>query len=153
MREQTDVRLKITSLTITPQDIESRIGLKPDESWRIGDRLGTFGAVARDHGFMIEAGALVSAPFQDYMTGLIRKIAPAAQKIGQLGDQCAIEVVCTLHRKVAPLLTFERDDLRWIGVLGARVRIDTFIISEGARAGARPASGAGGAAETGPDKF
>ena len=127
MREQTDVRLKILSQVMTPQDIEAATGLKPDESWRIGDRLGAFGAAARDHGFAVESGALASSPFQDYMTALIRRIAPAAQKIGALGDRCSIEVVCTLHRKAAPFLTFERDDIRWIGVMGARLRIDTFV--------------------------
>ena len=153
MREQTDIRLRILSLTLTPQDIEARIGLKPEESWRIGDRLGAFGAAARDHGFVIESGALASSPFQDYMTALIRKIAPAAQKIGALGDQCAIEVVCTLHCKAAPLLTFERDDLRWIGVMGARLRIDTFVVSDPARGGARASSGAAGGVDAGAPKF
>ncbi len=145
MREQTDVRLKITSQTMPPQDIEARIGLKPNESWKTGDRLGAFGAAAREHGFVIESGALASSPFQDYMTALIRKIAPAAQKIAALGDRCVIEVICTLHRKAAPLLTFERDDIRWIGVMGAKLRLDTFVISDGPRGGARAPS-AGGAA-------
>jgi hypothetical protein len=153
MREQTDIRLRILSQTMTPQDIEARIGLKSNESWRIGDRLGAFGAAARDNGFVIESGALASSPFQDFMTALIRKIAPAAQKIGALGEQCTIEVVCTLHRKVAPLLSFERDDLRWIGVMGAKLRIDTFVINDGPRAGAKPASGAAGGADASTPKF
>ncbi len=147
MREQTDVRLRILSQTLTPQDIEARIGLKPNESWKIGDRLGAFGASAREHGFVIESGALASSPFQDYMTALIRKIAPAAQKIGALGDSCVVEVVCTLHRKAAPLMTFERDDIRWIGVMGAKLRLDTFVISDAPRGGARaPSGGASGEA-------
>ncbi len=151
MREQTDVRLRILSQTLTPQDIEARIGLKPTEAWRIGDRLGAFGAAAREHGFVIESGALASSPFQDFITALIRKIAPAAQKIGALGGECAIEVVCTLHRKAAPLLTFERDDIRWIGVMGAKLRVDTFVISEAQRGGARaPSGGSGGAADETP---
>jgi hypothetical protein len=153
MRELTEIQLRITSLIMTPQDIEARIGLKPDESWKIGDRLGAFGASARDHGFVIESDALSSSPFQDYMNALIRKIAPAAQKIGTLGDKCAIEVVCTLHRKVAPLLNFERDDLRWIGVMGARLRIDTFVIADGARPGAKASSGAADGTQAGPAKF
>jgi hypothetical protein len=144
MREQTDVRLKITSQAMPPQDIEARIGLKPNESWKIGDRLGAFGAAAREHGFVIESEALASSPFQDYMTALIRKLAPAAQKIGALGDQCVVEVVVTLHRKTAPLLTFERDDLRWIGVMGAKLRLDTFVISDAPRGGARAPSGGAG---------
>ncbi len=138
---------------MTPQDIEVRIGLKPSESWKIGDRLGAFGAAARDHGFIIESGALASSPFQDYMTALIRKIAPAAQKIGQLGAPCTIEVVCTLHCKAAPLLTFQRDDLRWIGVMGARLRIDTFVFPGGARAGVQSSSGAAGGTDAGSAKF
>ena len=141
MHEQTEVRFRITSTTMTPQDIEARVGLKPDAAWKIGDRLGAFGAAARDNGFVIEAGVQPSLPFSEFMTTLIRRLAPAAQKIGQLGPECAVEIVCTLHRKAGPLLTFERDDVRWIGVMGARLRIDTFIISDAPRGGAKPAAG------------
>ncbi|MCX5795968.1 MAG: DUF4279 domain-containing protein [Elusimicrobia bacterium] len=144
MRQDTDVRLKISSLTMTPQDIEASIGLQPDEFWRIGDHLGAFGAPARQHGFVIESGAQASLPFQEYITALIGKVAPAAQKIGSLAlsDKCIVEFICTLHRKTAPLLTFQRDDLRWIAVMGAVLRIDTFVESA-ARAAARAPSGSG----------
>jgi hypothetical protein len=142
MREQHEVRLKITSMTMQPQEIEARIGLKPDESWKIGDRLGVFGAKAREHGFIVASGAPATASFPDTMTAMIRRLAPVAQRIGQLGEACVIEIVCTIHRKTGPLLTFERDDLRWIGVMGAKLRLDTFVTSDAPRAAAKPASGA-----------
>ena len=51
-----------------------------------------------------------------------------------------------------PLLTFERDDLRWLAVMGARLRIDTFVISDPARGGAKASSGAAAEADAGTDK-
>ena len=153
MREQTDIRLIITSPTMTSQDIEASIGLKPNESWKIGDRLGAFGASAREHGFVIESGVLPSASFQSYLAGLIGKIEPAAQKIGALGDRCAIEVVCELHRKAAPLLTFEREEMRLFGVIGAGLRIDTFIIAERARVEVKASSDDAEKADNGLDEL
>ena len=144
MREMNDVRLRITSLTLTAQQIEARIGCKPNEGWNIGDRRGTFGAPARENGVIFESGAPISAVFADYLTYLMRKLSPYSPKIGGLAAECTIEVVYTLHRKVAPMLAYSREEIYWFATIGARLCIDTFLISDAPRVGARAPS-AGGA--------
>lgn len=131
-REQTSVLFRITSATLSAPDIQSRTGLAPDETWKIGQVRGSFGNVEKKHGFVMESKAPISASLEDHVKGMIKRLAPAAQKVGALANDCVIEFVCQVHRKAGPRLKFDRDDLRWLGVMGARLDVDTFIIADAA---------------------
>jgi hypothetical protein len=144
-REQTAVRFGIYSATLSAKDIEARTGLAPDESWKLGDARGAFGAVEKMHGFILQSKVRIQA--------MIKRLAPYAQKIGALANECKIEMTCTVHRKIAPALKFDRDDLRWLGVMGARLDIDIYILSEPPKpAAAKPAAGQPGG-EGGPAMY
>ena len=140
-REQTAVRFKISSATLTAADIQARTGLTPDESWKIGDARGAFGAVEKRHGFVLESKARMQESLDDHIKAMLKRLAPHAQKIGALVNEAVIELSCMVHRKVAPALKFERDDLRWLGVMGARLDIDIYILSEPAKPASTGAPG------------
>ena len=135
MREQTAVRFKISSATLSAADVSARTGLTPDESWKIGEARGAFGAVEKMHGFVLESKVRVQDSLNDHVQAMLKRLAPHAQQIGALANEAVIELSCIVHRKVAPALKFERDDLRWLGVMGARLDIDIFILHEPAKQG------------------
>ncbi len=133
-REQTSVTFRILSATLTAADIAARTGLTADESWKMGEPRGRFGNVEKKNGFIMESKLLANASIDDHVKGMLKRLAPSAQKIGTLVNECSIEFVCIVHRKVAPMLRFERDDLRWLGVMGARLDVDIFVLSDGGAA-------------------
>ena len=133
MREQTAVRFKISSATLSAADVSARTGLAPDESWKIGEARGAFGAVEKAHGFVLESKARAQESLADHIQAMLKRLAPHAQQIGALANEAVIELSCIIHRKAAPALKFERDDLRWLGVMGARLDIDIFILQEPAK--------------------
>ncbi|MFI5348259.1 MAG: DUF4279 domain-containing protein [Elusimicrobiota bacterium] len=137
-REQTSVRFKISSKTLSAADVQARTGLAPDESWKIGDARGAFGAVEKMHGFVLESKARMQESLDDHLKAMLKRLAPHAQKIGALANEAVIEMSCMVHRKVAPALKFERDDLRWLGVMGARLDIDIYILTEPAKPASPP---------------
>jgi hypothetical protein len=132
-REQTSVRFKISSATLSAAEIQARTGLAPDESWKVGDARGAFGAVERQHGFVLESKVRMQDSLDDHIKAMLKRLAPHAQKIGALVNEAKIELSCMVHRKVAPALKFERDDLRWLGVMGARLDIDIYILTDHAK--------------------
>ncbi len=132
-RETTNVRLRITSPTLTAADIEAKLGIKPDESWKIGDRTGTFGAILKDHGYELTAVALYTLKLDDHMRSMIKRIAPVAQKIGEISGQAKVEIICTLFCKTAPPIAFTRDDLRWFAAIGASLDVEVGILVERAQ--------------------
>jgi len=142
MKEQTTVRFKISSAKLSAADVQARTGLVPDETWKVGDARGHFGNIEKQHGFVLDSKTPISEPLDDHVKGMIKRLAPYAQQIGTLTNEAVIEFSCIVHRKVAPALRFDRDDLRWLGVMGARLDVDIFIISDAyAKAPAKPTMG------------
>jgi len=137
MRDNIQVRLKITSTALTAEQLEAAIGLKPDEAWKIGDRFGAFGVVEKANGFVLESNAIQSSPLEVHLQTMIKRIAPYAQRIGALGDQIAVELGCIVSAKQAPSVRITRDEVRWIAVMGARLDVDITVVAE------RPAPSAG----------
>ena len=129
-REQTFVTFQILSSTLSVNDIADRSGLIADTTWKAGDRRGHFGAEEKKNGFILESKLPEIASLDDHVKAMLRRLAPTAQKIGTLAGECSIEFLCTVHRKTAPMLRFERDDLRWLGVMGARLDVDIFVLKE-----------------------
>lgn len=130
MREQIQVRLKITSTTLTTAQLEAAIGLKPDESWKIGDRFGAFGVLEKAHGFVLEGNTSHMEPLERHVQAMIKRVAPYAQRIGALGDQVMVELGCIAAVKQVPRLSITRDELRWIAVMGARLDLDISVVSD-----------------------
>ena len=118
---------------MTAVDIEARLGIKPDESWRIGDRTGTFGAILKDHGYALDAVALYTLKLGDHMRSMIKRIAPVAQKIGEISGEAKVEMVCTLFCKSAPPIAFTRDDIRWLAAIGASLEVEVGLLVERAQ--------------------
>lgn len=140
MRETTDVRLVITSATVTAQDLEARLGLKPDDSWKAGDRRGTFGNVEKLHGYVLESQAPL-LPFKEQLRALIKRVAARAVALGELAPSVRAQVQCRLARRQAPPLDFERDDLRWLAAMGAGLEIDILLEAAPPAAAKSPAPG------------
>ncbi len=143
-KEQTAVRFKISSASLSPQDLEARLGLTPDDSWKAGTARGAFGAVEKLHGFVLDSALPVTQALDAHVKAMLKRLSPYAQKIGALGADALVEFVCTVHRERGPRLKFERDDLRWLGVMGARLDVDVFIVAEPPKPGAKPGGGAPG---------
>ncbi|MBI3289121.1 MAG: DUF4279 domain-containing protein [Elusimicrobia bacterium] len=130
MRESNSVRLKITSVALSAQDIEARLGLKPDESWKIGERMGAFGSVSKEHGYALDSTASHAASVSDHARSLIKRVADVVQKIAEVSTQAKVEIVCVIRAKTPPSLAFDRDDLRWFAAMGARLDIDLHLIAD-----------------------
>ena len=128
MHESNGVRLKITSKTLTAADIEARLGIKPDESWKIGDMTGAFGAILKEHGYALDSAASQTAPISEHLRSVIKRIAPAAKKMGEISVQATVEMTCSIRAKAAPPLAFGREELRWLAAIGASLDIDLHII-------------------------
>ncbi len=128
MRETTEIRLVITSATVTAKDLEARLGLKPDDVWLAGEARGTFKNVEKYHGFVVESGAPL-LPFNEQLRALIKRLANCAVKLGELAPHVKAQVQCRLQRKQVPPLDFPRDDLRWLAAMGAGLEVDITVES------------------------
>lgn len=150
-RENINVRLKITSATLTAADIEASLGIKADESWKLGDRTGVFGAIEKAHCYTLISTAQPTGTLEEHVQSMIKRVAPVATKIGEFAKSAKIQIICTIQRKVLPPIVFGRDDLRWFGAMGAQLDVEVTLMADPARDALR-AGGSGGAPATDPAK-
>lgn len=136
MREETSFSFKISSPTLSAEEISKRLDLKPDQSWRIGAVRGSFGSVEKQHGFVLDSNLGLSETVEAHIKAMLKRLAPCASKVSALGTDLTIEFSLIIHRKKAPLIHFDREDLRAIAVMGAVLDIDMFVITDQPRAAA-----------------
>jgi hypothetical protein len=146
MREETNVGFKISSATIPAKDLAAHLGLKPDRSWLLGQARGVFGVVEKMHGFELESKLGPQSSLEEHIKSMLERLAPCAQKIGALGTQVVAEFSCSIKRRKAPILHFDHATIRWLGVMNARLDIDTQIVVDAPPPKAGGAAGAAGAA-------
>lgn len=135
VRESTHVTFTIESQKLTAAQIEQTVGLKPDSTWLMGAARGAFGAIAKTHGFVLESAIAPNVSVDQHVKEMIKRLSPFAQKLGALAADLDIELAISLHRKVGPNVELSRDDLRWLGVMGARIKIDVQIVSDAPKGG------------------
>lgn len=129
-RETTVVRLKITSQTLTAEQVEAALGIKPDESWKLGDRTGAFGAILKDHGYVLDSTAMMTTNVAEHFRSMLKRIAPVAQKIGELSTQSKVQMVCEIICRNVPPVAFTRDDVRWLAAIGAQLDVEISLLQE-----------------------
>lgn len=143
MRESNNVSVKIESPSITAPDLIARTGAEADEKWAAGDSYGAFGAIRRSHGLGLESKVSPTASLDEHVSAMIKRLAPAAQKLGALGAAVEVTFTCKIESRRAPALHFARDVVRWLAVMNAKLDVDTQVIVEPpkppAPGGAKPA--------------
>lgn len=138
MRESTDVRLVVTSATVTAEDLQARLNFKPDDSWKAGEERGTFKNKEKFHGFVVESGHPLLG-FEGQLRELIKRVAACAVTLGQLAPHLKAEVQCRLMRKQVPPIDIPRDELRWLAAMGASLALDITLEAPPPAPAAKPA--------------
>jgi hypothetical protein len=115
---------------MTAADVEAKLGIKPDEAWKIGDRTGTFGAILKDHGYALDSTAMMTNRLEDHFRSMLKRIAPVAQKIGEISASAKVEIVCSIISKIIPPVSFQRDDVRWLAAMGAQLEVEISVLVE-----------------------
>jgi hypothetical protein len=127
VRESNNVSVKIESPSITAADLIARTGVEHDEKWTLGDTYGAFGATRRGHGLGLETKVSPTASLDEHVSAMIKRLAPAAQKLGQLGNEVEVTFTCKIESRRAPAIHFARDVVRWLAVMNAKLDVDTSV--------------------------
>lgn len=139
-RQTIAVQLRVSSATLKAAEIEAALGVKADDSWKIGDRTGTFGAPLKDHGCAIDASAPFATELNEHIKALAKQLGPgAAKKMAELAGKVKVELVCTIACSSPPPIVLEREDARWLAEIGGSLDVGVNLFSE--RSAGRPTPG------------
>src|SRR5438552_16187438 len=127
MADETIVRLKITSISRTPEQISEAAGLTCDRSWRIGDKRGKTIIVERTNGWVLNSGLAKSASLEAHIEELLERLIAHADKIRTLSEQESVELSCVVYAASPPALNFNKSVIRQLGQLGVSLDVDLYL--------------------------
>lgn len=126
MTEEIIVRLKILSVTHTPDQITSITGLRCGRSWLLGDKRGTTTIVEKCNGWILNSSLAKDASLVEHIEDVLAQAAPAAAEIRSLSEHSEVELSCVIYSFSPPALNFERAIIERICSLGASLDIDLY---------------------------
>lgn len=127
MAEKNIVRLKITSIKRTPEQISKVVGCSCDRSWRIGDKRGKTIIVEKVNGWVLDSALPKSASLETHIEKILERVTRQSDKIRRLSKQECVELSCVIYAASPPALNFDKKVVRQIAQLGANLDVDLYI--------------------------
>ncbi len=122
-----------SSLTITPDEMASRIGLPPTRSHQIGDPYSPRATDTQrtDHLYAVHANEPDSAPLQDHIQSLLALLEPRAASIADLAAEAQLYLFCGFSSGNGQGgFTLTPETLTRIAALGLELSLDLYPPSE-----------------------
>jgi hypothetical protein len=122
--------IALLSNSMTPDYIDSIIGMKCDESHRIGDLRKPTIIKEKENAWIIKSRLARNMSLQDHITDLIFRVSPIKEKISYLATQHDIKTyfVCVIFTSQRPSLFFTPEQLETIYKIKAQLDIDLYFI-------------------------
>lgn len=130
MLQKNIVRLKIRSVSITPEEIESTLMLRADRSWHIGTTRPKTIIREKDNGWLLESALPQHVDLEDHIASLAAKLRPMQEHLQAIARNATIEMSCVIYAEHEPALYFSVDTIQALGELGAGLDIDLYIGAE-----------------------
>jgi hypothetical protein len=135
---RTFVHLKITSITLTSEEIRQHVGIEPDKAWRRGELKGypASSAVPRKNaGWLLNSGLREDEGLEAHIERLLARVEPYAGNIKELATENDVTLSCAiyLYREdecASPPLYFEQTTVAAICALGASFDIQLYFLGD-----------------------
>lgn len=133
MIDEFNAKLGIFSTKLTPNELDSILGIKCDKSYLIGDRRGNTIIHEKENGWIVYSRVSRNAPLLDHICDVIERISPIKEKIGNVARQPDVEVEfgCTVRTRNRPAIFFTKEQIKVIHAMGASIDIDLYLLPEG----------------------
>jgi hypothetical protein len=124
---ETIVRIKILSDLLSPEEITSRLGSKPDRVWHKGNVREISRNMAKFNGWIMDAGSSRQAPIKEQVAMLLEKLKPLRTELNEIAALASVDLSIVVYSDYEPPLHFDNATLGEIASLGANLDIDLYI--------------------------
>jgi hypothetical protein len=130
MVEKAIVRLKIKSITRSPEEITEMLGIQSDFSWHRGDKRAHTIILEKDNGWVLGSSLPDSDSLEQHINSLLARISACSNKIKLLSEDESLELSCVLYASEMPALNFSREVIHSICSIGASLDVDVYIVGQ-----------------------
>jgi hypothetical protein len=133
MRDEFYAKPGIFSSTLTPDRINSMLGIKCDKGYLTGDRRGGTIIREKENSWIIYSRVPRDFPLKDHIEDILERVAPVANKIRKITDQpdTEVELGCVIHAIKEPPLFFSREQVSILCEMGASIDVDLYFWQRG----------------------
>ncbi len=137
MDTKTHVALRITSQTLTPEEISSLVGMSADEARKKGEPKGNSAyrgrpVFAKDSRWVVESTLPPTAPPEAHIENLSERLAPYVDNIRALADENDVSFWCAMYiyseDEYSPGLYFAKETINLLSSLRASLNIDPYFL-------------------------
>jgi hypothetical protein len=113
-----------------PDQISDAIGIEGDEIWSAGDKRPKTELVEIENGLIAKSKLDKCLDLETHIESMMKNFSSLEEKFTNFSvmPDCEIQLSCVIYSNGAPPLNFERHITRWIGIIGASLDIDVYIV-------------------------
>jgi hypothetical protein len=131
MNDQNIIRLKVTSTSMSPDEITGAIGLSPDKTWRIGDLRSVTQITEKCNGWILGSDSARAEGVATQMDRIISRVGENVQNIKQIAATEEVQVSIVIYAKSAQLgINLSKRHIAFIASLGATLDLDLYFTPE-----------------------
>ena len=128
MAHETIVRLKITGVAHTPEQITQTLGIPCNKSWRIGDKRANTVIVEKNNGWVLSSDLPKSASLEAHIEKMLERLATCADRMQVISQKDSVELSCVVYATTPPALNFNKRIIQQLNELGASLDVDLYLL-------------------------
>jgi len=126
MTDRIIVKLKISSATLSCEEIASRISMTPDSMTKIGDPIPLTILVNEFNVWELSSGLDDTFSMEEQLVSLFKKTEPVQNNIYQLKNVADINIACSIYCTTQPTLYLDADMIKKCCAIRASVGFDVY---------------------------
>jgi hypothetical protein len=132
MEDEFYTKLGIYSPNLTPDQINTILGMKSDKSYLTGEIIKPSIIRHKTNGWIIYSRLSRNIPLEEHVKDLIKRVTPIVEMIKQLVERPDIEVEfgCIIYTSDRPAIFFTKEQIATISSMGASIDIDLYLLPE-----------------------
>lgn len=123
------VRLMVISESVSPEQISRQLGVRGDETWRIGDKRKNTDILEKENGWGLHSKKESTMNLEDHIENIRDLIKGFESNFKILSDalDCEVQLSCVVYFKDEPPLLFEKEVINWLNSIAASLDIDLYL--------------------------
>lgn len=132
MKDEFSAKLGIFSKTVTPDQLNSFLGIKCDKGYLIGDLRKPSIIREKENAWIVYSRLSRYAPLEQHIKDVLERVSPIKGRIGEISSRPDVEVEfgCSVHTANRPAMFFTRQQVADICAMGASIDIDLYLLPE-----------------------
>jgi hypothetical protein len=134
MNHKIFVAFRLMNFDCTPEEITSKIGIVPAESWRAGELVTKKGSMKHEsNGWEVDSHAPRFEDLETHVKSVLEQLKPSWSSLVEISAQCYTEISCTIYiysEAQVPAIHFDKDIVQQLAELNADIDIDLYILTD-----------------------